>query len=763
MSSHWLLDTLQPSVPASPRDEGATTRATAAQPTARMEATGAIEEIGIVDSARDLDHRALDDLVSLIDGPVIGVGYEQVRRLIMPPDPSPKDDESLLGIIARAAFRSEVPQMVRVLALAGIETAKPATAPTMYADRAEALAVVLRLPQTEVIQRMYPEVESDGPVRMMDFFGVRIPACYREPRYRRVSPRALTASTHHRAAWELRPLPFDRQTMQVLIDTCEICGEPFGWRRAHKANECERCRADIRVMKAKDVAADDQFPCAMAAGLIDPNPAVRAQARSNIPGSLSAWENGELFDLCVRLARVAEAPSVSHSSSKLAEKFTQTWWSAAKLATGVRVVIGWPDSFYQLCDRLRAEAYQRRGAYGVSKDLGPLYAFVANQSVPKPIRELLGATLDDYYKSLKSIVFRGRDYRSHGEHQGYINMRAAAKLCGTTIKVIRRVLDVPEMQTLRVQNVERSPIFVNQQQILAINEIRKTLLDVRQAQAATGFPEYALLYLAQRNNIRRETGAAAVMAGPRSISSGIWFERATISAFMDRLTGIAKPSCHQKAVSPLSLTLRNSRMIGVWIPVLESIIDGRLEVFWDSGGTSSPIAERLLVAAHEIEPLLATHEFVPLPGRETDSTMSTLAAAEYLNTTEAVIINLLKEKGGIESALWQGRRRPFRSSVEAFARDHMLGGEVCQTLGLSKRRVTSTLARRGVEPAFRIYEDRPIWRRWEIEAFAGISDRVRSRPRDRAGRKEGHNPDLPACDPATEKRTLEMLPASSAV
>jgi hypothetical protein len=358
------------------------------------------------------------------------------------------------------------------------------------------------------------------------------------------------------------------------------------------------------------------------------------------------------------------------------------------------------------------------GWYGVSKELGPVYAFVINDNVPKPMRELLASALDSYYASLTSVVFRGRDRRSHGEHHGYVNMSTAAMLCQTSVRVIRRVLNFPETRTLRVANVERCPILVDKKQVLAWNEVRKGLINVRQAQDKTGFPEYALLALADRGHIRRESGPAAVMAGRISTFGAIWFEGATIDAFTDSILALARRCCGQDGVVRLSVALHASRQVGVWIPILDAVFSGRLEVYLAEDNTYDPIAHGLFARSGQIRGLLSSRvQIPPLLGWNSDRIITTLAASEYLNTNETAVIRLLQIKNGIESVRRKGRQHPIRRSVQAFASRYMLGGEVCRVLRLAPSHVTRELGKYGVQPAFRIQEDRPVWRRKEIEAL----------------------------------------------
>jgi hypothetical protein len=130
---------------------------------------------------------------------------------------------------------------------------------------------------------------------------------------------------------------------------------------------------------------------------------------------------------------------------------------------------------------------------------------------------------------------------------------------------------------------------------------------------------------------------------------------------------------------------------------------------------------RILVVPGELEALLSAKCLAPAEGDAGDQTISTLAAADYLNTKEVTVIHLMQLKEGLKSrSRGKNRRPPLRVSVEDFSSKYMLGGEVCAALCLAPRQLIGKLAEHRIIPAFRIEDATTVWRRKEI-------DRVRKR------------------------------------
>jgi hypothetical protein len=144
---------------------------------------------------------------------------------------------------------------------------------------------------------------------------------------------------------------------------------------------------------------------------------------------------------------------------------------------------------------------------------------------------------------------------------------------------------------------------------------------------------------------------------------------------------LASPPSAAVGILPLCGLARASRRPTVWTLTLDAILAKRLRVFLASDGHDGMMMHRILVVPGELEALLSAKCLAPAEGDAGDQTISTLAAADYLNTKEVTVIHLMQLKEGLKSrSRGKNRRRPLRVSVEDFASKYMLGGEVCAAL-----------------------------------------------------------------------------------
>lgn len=128
--------------------------------------------------------------------------------------------------------------------------------------------------------------------KTIEFFGVQIRTQYRNAGRgrRRVSPRALIRSAHHRAIWEITPISFDPETMEVLLSECPVCKHALGWSRLQGVTKCDRCRdVDGRSVDLRDYASvqsvlepHDPEALQFVVGLIHPIEDNKRKARSLI-------------------------------------------------------------------------------------------------------------------------------------------------------------------------------------------------------------------------------------------------------------------------------------------------------------------------------------------------------------------------------------------------------------------------------------------------------------------------------------------------
>ena len=392
--------------------------------------------------------------------------------------------------------------------------------------------------------------------------------------------------------------------------------------------------------------------------------------------------------------------------------------------------MNWPASLHSLIDRVRGEAHTRSRAYGVAKELGSIAVFMNNPINPIRYRILVRSEVENYYSALEDVVLRAPDMKANGEFAGYYTMTRTAEACRIPVKMLRKLLDHPDIKVIRARNVDRSPFMFNLEQIMGWNDRRLQLVGSLEAQKILGLPEYSLLHLVDHGFLTRDLGPAAVMMG--CVRRNICLERAGLEDLANRLKGLG--TRHVKipeGFSLLSELLKTAPGLAPWNDIIDGVLDGRISIAGVLAG-SSGIAGRLIIDPADIryavgQPNLQEVESDP------DNLMSTNAAAELLGTTQ-VAITWLMNAGFIKGEkTGPNRRRPIRRSVYEFRRTFMLGGEVCRRTGIHNRALSLQLAKHGIYPAAKLQDGgRTIWRR------VSISDLLDRNSSDPAGNVSGN-------------------------
>ncbi|GLS43616.1 hypothetical protein [Methylobacterium brachythecii] len=151
-----------------------------------------------------------------------------------------------------------------------------------------------------------------------------------------------------------------------------------------------------------------------------------------------------------------------------------------------------------------------------------------------------------------------------------------------------------------------------------------------------------------------------------------------------------------------------------WSTAIDAILDKRIMVQAVLAGSSN-LMGRLLIRPMR---LLDMNEPASdlLVETDSDSLLSTRAAAELIGCTEVAITWLLSAELIEGKRIGPNRRRPIRKSVYDFHRSFMLGGEVCRATGLHKRALSLRLKAKGIFPAAVLTDNgRTVWSRDAIE------------------------------------------------
>lgn len=154
----------------------------------------------------------------------------------------PYDDESLLGLIARATSEHVLENTNVVLRRAGVRVLTPGVICQSPAEDIERLAYLLRSDEAALRDRTYNPIPNGwrhSPVKLGDA------AVYREDLVldrRRICPTTRQTSDYHRSTWMLGLLPYCPLSLERLVDECPNCPDKkLGWRRAWGIAICEWC------------------------------------------------------------------------------------------------------------------------------------------------------------------------------------------------------------------------------------------------------------------------------------------------------------------------------------------------------------------------------------------------------------------------------------------------------------------------------------------------------------------------------------------
>lgn len=103
---------------------------------------------------------------------------------------------------------------------------------------------------------LHPPKDLTGPVEVKMF---RRKNSLATKNVRRVAPAALRQENYHRRIWDMPMLTFDLETLTAFVDSCPVCGNALGWRRAVEAVHCDHC-AGQDGMPTCNLAALDVVP-----------------------------------------------------------------------------------------------------------------------------------------------------------------------------------------------------------------------------------------------------------------------------------------------------------------------------------------------------------------------------------------------------------------------------------------------------------------------------------------------------------------------
>lgn len=251
----------------------------------------------------------------------------------------PLTDESFNGFVARRAADERLDRVFELTQLAGAAYPRTGLHIPPRGDL-DALASALDVDRSELESRTL-DLSPDGRDRL--YMGIPIRRQNLDHRVRRHSRGGLRISPHHRAAWQLRPFPFCRETWELLETECPRCGTEQRWYHAMGIERCDNCLWDLREGATRSVPQGQREALAAMFDLLHHRPEARDRALARLPSRVA--ELGPAG--CVNLFGLLSSSLVD--ASVKADDRAVPWAAPAEtvvrnLAEAWPLVVGYPDA-----------------------------------------------------------------------------------------------------------------------------------------------------------------------------------------------------------------------------------------------------------------------------------------------------------------------------------------------------------------------------------------------------------------------------------
>lgn len=634
-----------------------------------------------------------------------------LQPLVFRPNPSPIAGESFRGSIARCTERNGFFKLRKVYSLADLRSPSLRDIGEFRNGEVDRIAYLIKVPREEVDTRIHRRVvRSDIDGNFVDFFGSQLRAWYLEASRRRVSPRALAISPHHRAIHDLRPLSFCPEVLEMLIDSCPVCCKPLQWIRTKGAAFCEHCvdeddnpRVDLRDFPQPLVQVKDEAALRFVTDLVNPISDLRAKALRNADPRFAEFGTGDLFELAILLARAVGTPPTAHPRSLRSLRRRSEFADLAPdlLATAGRAIMDWGAGFRGLVDAMRAQAVMRRGS-GVAKEFGALSGVIHQKTLPKGIRALIKQSIG---------LSAGRTVRSPPPTRrvtrygpDMISSTDAARLLCVTRRQVCRLAKRKDIDVVRSEK-RGTPVLFRAEQIATIRNVRVDMIEESKAARLIGVPPCALEKLAESGMIRRVEGPALAL-----MADGTFYRQSSINDL--------QLSIFRQCQSTAARSKNWSRLDGAlcrlppgakpWSTIVRALRNGTLPAV--AGRQTGSLFARLFVPYEQLATLVTSakgEQYSPC------ATFSYREAAAIIGIRQPVISSLVAV--GLIQTSSKRERCITMAALARFDKEYATSREVAYSLGVHPSQVRNVLSKQGIEPVYLPgVPARVVWRRSDV-------------------------------------------------
>jgi transposase len=635
--------------------------------------------------------------------------------------PQPIPGESLLGYLNRALSKTICHNLYSALRLTGGKAhAKQRPRPyNLTIEDADCLAKLFKVDPEEFRSRLYPwGMFEHAEESTIEFFGTKVRSQYFEATIRRVSPRALLISGHHRALWDLKPFSFDPDTRERLLDRCPVCESRLGWVKTHEPFKCDQCAGehglstDLRDYPQPIIDMHDEQAVNFVLGLVHPNAEKRDAAMRLVPDELGSATNSDLFDAVISIASVL-LPANAQRTERVGRPMTFDNFAQMtpdRLALAARALIGGESGFGIVADSMRASMSQRPASHGLSKELGSLAALAGDRRIAPAVCSYVRTAIERDLARTQHIGLVRRRTTLIGRHEAdeWLNIGELATEFDISYEVLTRLAKSGQVAARRGDG-SGTPVQMKRTDVMPIVARYKDAASEKVTRGMLRLPSEVINELAERKVIERIDDVSPFVLG-----DGSHFTRSSIKAVLIAVDKRARPRKDNSGKLKLIHAVRSFGPHVPWANIISLILAGDIIVVrsdskspdWRHNVTVDNLDEfcRVLESA-ESTPKLARAKWV---SRE--------QVARMLGISNLLLVTAMTEAGLLNPRRLDAALIYRRTEVEAAVKKYIFGPEMLKRTVFSvHHELNRWLSSRGVEPAFRLYQKSPIYFRKEFE------------------------------------------------
>jgi hypothetical protein len=542
----------------------------------------------------------------------------------------------------------------------------------------------------------------------INFFGTQIRLRYREPKIRRVSPRALQIAPYHRAAWELRPFSFDPETKELLMDTCPACNQHLSWARALGPTVCDRCAVDglpaidLRDFPQPRAEVADEEALDFVTALVLPGSERLESARNMLPPDLREYPNAVLFEAIVELAYglAGHRPDGPHRVD--VQHLMQL--TPELLTMAARVFLDGQAAFDALCERYRAKNGKQPGRFGRRKELGALVRWSKSGSGIHPgLQRHFQAMIDSNMKSQVKAELGVDD----GAGDVALPLIRMAAECNVRPEILRRLSRSGAIPVVRASE-GKLPVQMALGDVGPLIRQFKDALRPSQAARIVGAPAYVLKELANERLIDRMEEPV-----PQMLQERLAYSRSSVENLMERIKAAASTRAPGEKVAMACSRIRTGTT--PWAAIVSAIIQG------DARAALDPRAETLkliqLVAPDPATFVAGVRKHLKIQEAPTDTEwVGAASAGDILKISYAAFWRLVRARPDLIKQLRKGSAPYAIADVRALSAKYIFVGEIALRRQLHPRLAVAWLKSIGTSPAFSVRKKQDlVYLREEVE------------------------------------------------